>query len=439
MLKLLDISPLCKKFQVSEPGQISIFPSPFVFDNDSTSTESISPSRDLLLRTENTEQNANGLMYSISYLETAKALLNELIDTGFVCITGFNCNEEEIIESIESHETTEQEIFFDPENRFSSNSQAIIFNAFQAAEQFFALPLEIKLNTVSLDKARRGYSPIVSENFSCLIGESKPNDLVEKFRIGPEIDFTEEASSSYFTSKSAKSFYHPNSWNEFSSKSKTSLLNYYKAMEKLTAILLEALEVSLNLPFSFFRLKMTKHTSILTMNYFPSMESLLSEGDKESFYPTGRHRISDHTDVSMLTIVAQSLCDAAHARLEILGNDGNWVTVPYVANSFVINVGDCLKDWTKGLLKSTKHRVSMDWSCIYQSAHSDPSQYPVNDGPPTYRYSLAYFVTPDFDCVIKFPEETDISVLSDANPLTYALWRKLRIQQALKTLQASRK
>jgi isopenicillin N synthase-like dioxygenase len=35
------------------------------------------------------------------------------------------------------------------------------------------------------DRARRGYSPINSENFASLLGEDGPNDLVRKFRMGP--------------------------------------------------------------------------------------------------------------------------------------------------------------------------------------------------------------------------------------------------------------
>jgi len=36
-----------------------------------------------------------------------------------------------------------------------------------------------------LDRARRGYSPMSTENFASLIGQERPNDLVRKFRIGP--------------------------------------------------------------------------------------------------------------------------------------------------------------------------------------------------------------------------------------------------------------
>ena len=47
----------------------------------------------------------------------------------------------------------------------------------------FDLPLEEKMHFVSRDKARRGYSPIDSENFASLANNIAMNDKVEKFPI----------------------------------------------------------------------------------------------------------------------------------------------------------------------------------------------------------------------------------------------------------------
>jgi hypothetical protein len=44
---------------------------------------------------------------------------------------------------------------------------------------------DVRRSCLTKDRARRGYSPMCTENFASLIGETGPNDLVRKFRMGP--------------------------------------------------------------------------------------------------------------------------------------------------------------------------------------------------------------------------------------------------------------
>ena len=60
-------------------------------------------------------------------------------------------------------------------------------DALQAAKSFLHEADEsVRRSCLTKDRARRGYSPMCTENFASLIGEQAPNDLVKKFRIGPE-------------------------------------------------------------------------------------------------------------------------------------------------------------------------------------------------------------------------------------------------------------
>ena len=71
--------------------------------------------------------------------------------------------------------------------RGTNISKKICDDALQATHTFFHVANEdVRRSCLSTkDRARRGYSPINTENFASLIGTVGPNDLVRKFRIGP--------------------------------------------------------------------------------------------------------------------------------------------------------------------------------------------------------------------------------------------------------------
>ena len=72
--------------------------------------------------------------------------------------------------------------------RGTNISKTICEDALQATNTFFHVANEeVRRSCLSTkDRARRGYSPINTENFASLIGTVGPNDLVRKFRIGPK-------------------------------------------------------------------------------------------------------------------------------------------------------------------------------------------------------------------------------------------------------------
>ena len=61
---------------------------------------------------------------------------------------------------------------------------------------------------------------------------------------------------------------------------------------------------------------------------------------------------------------------------------------PTYSGTFVVNLGDCLQAWTKGLYRATRHRVR----------HSTK----------TDRYSIPLFFEPSQECIIE-PIETDVT------------------------------
>ena len=162
-----------------------------------------------------------------------------------------------------------------------------IFNkTYKSSEIFFQMSVEQKLNCVHIDKARRGYSPVSTENFGSLNGDANmPNDSVEKFRIGPpnsEID-TDQASS----------IYSMNNWENTPCGFRESLESYYNELDKLSRRLLQLIAIGGGIEENFFVDKMKQQTSILTLNYYSQLK------DRNSSI-----RVAEHTDVSLITIVS---------------------------------------------------------------------------------------------------------------------------------------
>ena len=68
--------------------------------------------------------------------------------------------------------------------------------------------------------------------------------------------------------------------------------------------------------------------------------------------------------------------------------ESNKPSLPLLTGTLVVNLGDCLQAWTKGLYRATKHRVR-------RSIKTD-------------RYSVPLFFNPNGGCIIK-PVETSVT------------------------------
>ncbi|NIR38503.1 MAG: isopenicillin N synthase family oxygenase, partial [Actinobacteria bacterium] len=81
-----------------------------------------------------------------------------------------------------------------------------------------------------------------------------------------------------------------------------------------------------------------------SLQYYPPQPPELGED---------RFGVSAHTDFGMLTV----LCQDDVGGLQLERPDGEWIAVPPVAETLVINVGDLLARWSNGRYRSTPHRV----------------------------------------------------------------------------------
>lgn len=265
----------------------------------------------------------------------------------------------------------------------------------------FRQPLAVKEQMLSTDRAKRGYSGHSTENFASLAGRAGPNDAVEKFRLGPELDIDSLLAGAYRReARELMRFYFPNQWTGVPSELRDHCLRHYRRMEELTNTLLQVLELGLGVGKGFFTDCMSLHTSIMTLNYYPAET------------PSSDVRMAAHTDVSLLTLLVQT--PSSHG-LEILtrsaSGDESWTAVPHVPGSYVVNIGDCLEHWTQGRLRSTFHRVV------------------ASEGRAEERLSVGFFAAPKYNALLRSPWD-------DIGPgLPYNRWRDRRIRDAMKTLK----
>lgn len=280
----------------------------------------------------------------------------------------------------------------------------LLEHVLEASKSFFRQPLEVKRLAYSQDRARRGYSDFQCENYASLMGEMEPNDSVEKYRVGRTVD-AEESQDEYYKAKEARTHFTANNWPESGDQFREAIEEYYQCMERLANTLLSILEAALRLEPGCLCCHMQKHTSILTLNHFPE-EQLRGEVGT---------RIAAHTDVSMITIVAQDGKDGLQMKSI---KDDSWTGVPAEQGCLVVNIGDCLMDWTAGKAVSTVHRVAHS----VNTSSAPPEEMSVS----SERLSIAYFVTPEYDAPM------DRLLLDGVTKgLTYSKWRKLRIKRAM--------
>lgn len=214
-------------------------------------------------------------------------------------------------------------------------------------------------------------------------------------------------------------------------------------MERLALKLLRLILIGSGLPSSCFDNIMDKHTSILSLNCYEPVDMLAAPTIEPQV------RVEIHTDVSLLTIVAQCAEQGTAAgvlQVFIPGDDnggGEFITVPYVPGSLVVNIGDCLHDWSQGLFPSALHRV------VNLPPTVEERETLKKDGSDGSRYSFAYFCSPNYDARMDWPPGGASASSTSAStgglsptlctkPVTdYSTWRKQHIEKSMQQLKKS--
>lgn len=119
------------------------------------------------------------------------------------------------------------------------------------------------------------------------------------------------------------------------------VLDYMAVLTQLGHRLVAGLALSLGLEESYFAERYTREplTLFRIFNYPPPPDPAL-------------WGVGEHTDYGLLTILLQDDAGGLEVR-----SRSRWVPAPPIPGSFVCNIGDMLDRMTRGLYRSTPHRV----------------------------------------------------------------------------------
>jgi isopenicillin N synthase-like dioxygenase len=240
------------------------------------------------------------------------------------------------------------------------------------SKTFFALDSKEKGNVARpRPEIIRGYGGMESEGLAYTQDEETPPDLKEVFDLGP----TDVPNTEYYRGVAAGVHFADNLWPSNPLGFRDIYTDYFHRIESLALEMMHIFATALDLPMDFFDTKLDRHISILRANYYPRL----------SRPPRAKQlRGGEHSDYTAFTILWQERIPTI--GLQARGPGGEWLDVPAIDDTMVINIGDSLMRWTNDKWISTQHRVV------------NPPFEIARDHD---RLSLVYFVQPNYDAEIK--------------------------------------
>ncbi|KAJ8583594.1 Clavaminate synthase-like protein [Rhizopogon salebrosus TDB-379] len=241
----------------------------------------------------------------------------------------------------------------------------------------------------------KGYSRPMDAN----IQPGNRGDLHEGFRIGWE----EKSEDPRIQSASRDGVMAgANVWPDQPANFRLACLDYYHATLTVGKKLFGLFAMALDLPETYFDDKtMYSAANMRTLHYPPQPDAL---DDKVL-------GIGAHTDFTCFTILWQQ---AGIQALQVLNSHQQWIDVPPLPGTLVINLGDQFARWTNDVFKSTVHRA-----CNRNAVD---------------RYSIAMFFGTDYEVNI----EPIYTCVSSENPAKYpAITAGEYVRQRLKAMYNS--
>tara|TARA_R110001606_G_scaffold27928_4_gene89059 strand:+ start:2229 stop:3143 length:915 start_codon:yes stop_codon:yes gene_type:complete len=213
---------------------------------------------------------------------------------------------------------------------------ALIQRVFAQSQQFFAQPMDAKLETdKAQSKANRGYEKLGGQTLE----PGMPPDLKEGFYIG------EELAADHPNVRAGRFNQGPNQWPAQLPDFKPAMQDYYTAMLALSERIMAGLALSLELPEDFFADFCTDPMCTLRLLHYPPQPEQPLPGEKGC---------GAHTDFGGITIL---LLDDKPGLQVWNARDESWIDAPPIPGAFVVNLGDMIARWTNDLYRSTLHRV----------------------------------------------------------------------------------
>ncbi|CAN7021094.1 unnamed protein product [Brassica oleracea var. botrytis] len=223
---------------------------------------------------------------------------------------------------------------------------SVIEGALDAATQFFDLPVEEKMLLVSADV----HQPV---RYGTSLNHS--TDRVHYWR-----DFIKHYS--YPLSKWI------DMWPSNPPCYKEKVGKYAEATHVLHKQLIEAISESLGLEKNYLQEQTEEGSQVMAVNCYPACPE-----------PEITLGMPPHSDFGSLTILLQS-----SQGLQIMDSSKDWIRVPYIEGSLIVQLGDQVEVMSNGIYKSVIHRVTVnkDYKRLsFASLHSLPLQKKISPAP----------------------------------------------------------
>lgn len=253
--------------------------------------------------------------------------------------------------------------------------QQVIDDATRVAREFFALDLDVKMQTSKdASKCNRGYDELKGQTLE----PGAPPDVKEGFFFGVDIPESDPRVQAGVFSLG------PNRIPAQPAGFEQGLQRYHDAMRELCVVLMRGLALSLLLPETHFDKFCEGPMAIVRLLHYPPQPGNPLPGEKGC---------GEHTDFGGITVLYQDDVGGLQVWNE---TTQSWVDAPPVPGTFVVNLGDMMGCWTNDRYRSTLHRV------INSSGRE--------------RYSIPFFLSGDPD----MPLECLPSCHDETNPPRYA-------------------
>ena len=211
--------------------------------------------------------------------------------------------------------------------------QKVVDDVFAATKRFFDLPearrLEIKLD----DRFRRGFMP-----YGINQHPGFAPDLKESYEYALDLPLDDPAVVAGLP------LHGPNRWPADMPWLRAAAEAYFTETMALGKHLLRLFALSLGMEEGFFLQYMKKPMVQTRLFHYPPQRPVTRERE---------FGVAPHSDYGMITLLTQDPIGG----LELRKRDGEWVAAPWMAGTFVINLGDMFKVWTNDVYVSNLHRV----------------------------------------------------------------------------------
>ena len=238
------------------------------------------------------------------------------------------------------------------------------------SRRFFAQdePRKMQIAMSRAGRAWRGYFPVGRE-----LTSGRP-DRKEGIYFGAELPADHPAV------RAGKPLHGPNLFPDIPGFNET-VLRYMDSLTALGHALMSGISLGLGLDEHYFRQRYTGDPLVLFRIFNYPQATIMEDGERS-------WGVGEHTDYGLLTILRQD--DTGGLQVK---SRARWIDAPPIPGSFLCNIGDMLDRLTRGIYRSTPHRV-------LNTSRRD-------------RLSFPFFFDPGFDAVIRPVEGLERRAFTD--------------------------